>query len=347
MSVEQSTNPPVRSVEEGFALPVVVFLLFAIGVAAAAGFQIVQTEAKLSTYTRDAGKALSIANGGLRRFLSVLDPNVIDTAQYAIDGGNVEVWARKVHRNPFPRETWLITARGEYGDPFAAANEGPALRIVRQLATFRRAPLNVKGVIANTGTVSQTGGTIVAVDQSTSAQCADAPRPTIVNRFADGAGALGAQAVLDSLDVPWSMLTDPSFAVDYENAWPTGLPVTDWPIVRFTGNVDVASLGASWSTVRRGLLIVQGTLTLGAPIRWDGIILAGRLASPVVDGLGRPMIGHANLAIDGLLVGGLGGPPVNINFNAGTMRYHSCKVLSAGKKAGLFDTYGKTWTEVF
>jgi Tfp pilus assembly protein PilX len=340
MSPHSTDAPtPPRATRHGFALPMVVFLLFAIGVAAAAGFQIVQTEAKLSSYTRDAGKALSIANSGLRRYLSQADPNVTDTTQYAIDGGNAKVWARRLMRLTFPRETWMITARGTYGDAFAIANESPAERTVRQMVTFRRAPLNVKGVFSNTGTITQTGGTITAVDQATSAQCPDAPRPNILARFAPGSGAPTAQAVLDSLDVPWSTLIDPSFPVDYENTWaPIDIPSTAWPIVRFNGNLDVATVASTWSIVRRGILIVPGTLTMRSRFIWEGIILAGNLASPV---------GHVDMSIDGLVVGGLAGTPVNVTYTAGRIRFHSCKILSAGKKAALFQTRARTWTEVF
>jgi hypothetical protein len=148
-----------------------------------------------------------------------------------------------------------------------------------------------------------------------------------------------AQGVLDTLDVPWSTLLDPSFPVDYENTWPPlGLPATDYPVVRFNGNVDVASLGLGGLFLRRGLLIVTGQLTIRSPFRWDGIILAGRLASP---------LGHLLFYLDGLLVGGLTGPPTNISYTSGTMRYHSCKVVWAGSNTLMLETRPKTWVEVF
>ena len=53
----------------GFALGLVVLLLFAIGVAGAVGFQVVQVESQLSNQAREMNLALSVAEAGLKRFL--------------------------------------------------------------------------------------------------------------------------------------------------------------------------------------------------------------------------------------------------------------------------------------
>jgi hypothetical protein len=327
---------PRTAGDGGFALTVVVFLLFAIGVAATAGYQIVQTEAELSSYARDAGRALGIAHAGLRRYLTSIGPELDDTTQYAIDDGQAFVWARKVHEDLFPSETWLITSRGEYADP--AATEGPARRTVREFATLRLVPLSVRGVFSNTGTVDLEGGSISGTDAASASQCEDAPRPAIATRFQPG-GGVSAQEVLDTLDVPWSTLTDPSFPVDYENTWPPlGLPATVYPIVRFNGNVDVASLGIGGLFPRRGILIVTGQLTIRSAFRWDGVILAGSLATP---------LGHLLFDMEGLLVGGLTGPATDVEFTSGNIRYHSCKVVWAGSGTLMLQTRAKTWMEVF
>jgi hypothetical protein len=312
----------------------VVFLLFAIGVAAAAGYQIVQTEATLSDYTRDAGRALGIAHAGLRRYMATIGVDLSDTTQYAIDDGEVFVSGRKVFNDVFPLETWIITSRGEYGDP----SEGPARRTVRQFATLRLVPMNVRGVFTNTGSIALAGGSIVGSDASATGQCPGAPRPSIPPRFQPG-GGVTAQGVLDTLDVPWSALIDPALPVDYSNAWPPlGLPASEFPVVRFNGNVDVASLGLGGLFPRRGLLIVTGQLVIRSAFRWEGVILAGSLATP---------LGHALFFLDGLLVGGLGGLPTNINYTSGNMRYNSCKVIEAGRRTLMLETKAKTWTESF
>jgi hypothetical protein len=337
VSAPATSGPRVSGSRDtgGFALTVVVFLLFAIGVAAAAGYQVVQTEAKLSSYSRDAGKALAIAHAGLRRYLATLAPPLSDTTQYLVDEGEALVWARQVYDDVFPAQTWLITSRGEYGDP--AATEGPARRTVRQFATLRLAPLDVRGVFANTGAINLGGGTISGSDAATSGQCRNAPRPAIAQRFQPG--SISPEDVLDTLNVPWSALTDPAFPVDYANTWPPlGLPADVYPVVRFDGDLDVASLGLGGLFQRRGILIVKGQLTLRSAFRWDGIILAGRLASP---------LGHPLFFMEGLLVGGLTGPPANVTFTSGSMRYHSCKVVWAGSGTQMLQTRAKTWTEVF
>ena len=49
---------------DGFALAMAVFLLFAVAIAGLTGYQVVSVEATLASGNRDAGSALTIANGG-------------------------------------------------------------------------------------------------------------------------------------------------------------------------------------------------------------------------------------------------------------------------------------------
>ncbi|MCK5651961.1 MAG: hypothetical protein KAJ42_11310, partial [Gemmatimonadetes bacterium] len=71
----------------GFALGLVVLLLFAIGVAGAVGFQVVQVESHLSNQAREMNLALSVAEAGLQRFLGEHRGHPPDTTIYGINGG--------------------------------------------------------------------------------------------------------------------------------------------------------------------------------------------------------------------------------------------------------------------
>jgi hypothetical protein len=314
----------------------VVFLLFAIGVAATAGYQAIVSANQLSLHASDAGRALAIAQAGLRRYLGTIPADVTDTVELAIEQGEAFVWGRRIYRSTFPTERWLLTARGEFADPSLAGS--PALRTVRQQATLWWAPLTVQGVVASTANFTTSGGSISASDNGTATQCAGAPRSATRTVFS-GSQGFNASAVLDSLDVPWSMLEDPTFPVDYENTFPPlSLPATEYPVVRFNGPLNVSILGASGSDQRRGVLIVTGQLTIQSAFNWDGIILAGSLASPV---------GHSGFALDGVMAVGLNGTTPNASLSGGVLRYNSCQVLAAGAPLAMFRPLDGTWVEVY
>ena len=76
----------------GFALAMVVFLLFAVAIAGLTGYQIVSVEAALASGNGDANLALTVANGGLHRYVAErIGEAGADT--YLIGRGSVTVWS--------------------------------------------------------------------------------------------------------------------------------------------------------------------------------------------------------------------------------------------------------------
>ena len=73
----------------GFVLSLVVLLLFGIGVAGAAGYQVVLSEALLSVHAKETQTALSIARAGLRSYIGKQIGVHEDTVTYSIEGGMV------------------------------------------------------------------------------------------------------------------------------------------------------------------------------------------------------------------------------------------------------------------
>ena len=80
----------------GFVLALVVLLLFGIGVAGAAGYQIVFNEALLSVHAKETQTALSIARAGLRSYIGKQIGVHQDIVTYSINGGDAVVTARLV-----------------------------------------------------------------------------------------------------------------------------------------------------------------------------------------------------------------------------------------------------------
>lgn len=80
----------------GFALVMVVFLLFAVAVAAATGYQVVSSEFAMARQNRDSQEALAVARAGLQRYLGETVGVVGASVSYAIGNGIATVTARKV-----------------------------------------------------------------------------------------------------------------------------------------------------------------------------------------------------------------------------------------------------------
>ena len=152
----------------------------------------------------------------------------------------------------------------------------------------------------------------------------DGPNPEIVS--------LGTSAAaLNAIGIDWAILTDPAFPVDYENTWPScALPVDSFTVTRFNGN-----LSSSPPCNRPGVLIVTGSFTGAAGLQWDGILLAGHIATTT-----------NNYRIDGLVVGGLDGNGTFTRLDDDThIDYHRCYAFEAGKRLSHFEPVGSTWWE--
>ena len=99
--------------------------------------------------------------------------------------------------------------------------------------------------------------------------------------------------MLDSLNLPWSLITNTSFPVNYEGTLPDfGLLSPDsFPVIRFNDDLTAGPSESGW-----GLLIVTDVLTLTDGWSWDGVVLAGHFNPP-----------NDGVRVDGLVVSGLNG----------------------------------------
>ena len=350
----QARRVRVQDGERGFALSMVVLLLFAIGVAGATGYQFVRLEAQLALQGQEGSRALAIARAGLTRFVAENGGNPPDSAVYEINGGIAVVDARRLVDQGAPDVVYLVTSTGMFTDP--RYPDAPARRVVRQFANKEPMPFVPVGALASEARVFRIGNgfTVDGMDAAI-APCTTAGPPNLPGivgggevRFmwnsanVDGdppwVGNLGSAPVVSSRhQLRWDVLTDPSFPVEYDGIgeWPdfsTMHPDT-FPVVRVE-----SSLSAGSSRSGRGVLIVPGTFAPTRGFDWQGIILAGRLASVIWSGID----------ISGTMIGGLNGnQSLVIIGGSSQIEYNSCHVAAAARSLSYLNPLQNTWVETF
>ena len=333
----------------GFVLALVVLLLFGIGVAGAAGYQVVLSEALLSVHAKETQTALSIARAGLRSYIGKQIGIHDDTVIYSIEGGDAVVTARLVSVIDDFQTLYLLESEGVYTDPTFTGS--PARRTVFQYAVKREVALNhvammtqVTGDLyveddahidgndgASSGACEQSSVDLTALimgSGSVTIQSGDdpidGPNPEVVS--------LGSSTTaLEAIGINWAVLTDTNFPVDYEDMWPScALPADSFTVTRFNGNLSAPS-----SVCGQGVLIVTGDFTGGDGFQWDGILLAGHIVTT-----------NNNYRIDGLVVGGLDGNGTLTRLDDNThIDYHRCYAFQAGRRLSHFVAVGSTWWE--
>ena len=301
----QDARWPLRD-RQGFVMVMVVLLLFAVALAGATGYQLVRAEADLTSGGEEAQKALATARAGLERYVGEHVGEPGDTASYLIGDGTVTVTQRRLVEMDDSIELYVLEAIGEVADPRFPGS--PARRTVRQHARLVLLPVNpIAALISN--------ATQVVFDDDSESEaggsCGYGPSVRgLANpgTYSENGGDLDDghiqladfQALLDSIEVRWSVLTDPDFTIpDYDDVWPIfsgggKIPNDSFPVIRVNGDF----VGDS-SRDGRGTLIVTGDFTVAPNFDWRGVILAGQ--STVLDAGGN------EAEIDGMLVTGLNG----------------------------------------
>lgn len=348
----EEVSQKVSQKEGGFALVLVILLLFAIGIAGATAYEIVLGEATLALQDSESHNAFVIARSGLERFLGEEVGVFPDTVTYALSGGDAVVIARKVSDLNEFESMYLVSSEGIYSAPQSGSS--PARRVIHQYAIHRETPLDYIAAFTQASGDLDVGqeAIISGVDISTTTDCPQGGGPSLVG-VAMGSGDLDFDsndlfgwkdtanigsygAVRDTLDIAWEILTDPAFPVDFEDTWAPVLPADSFPVVRF--NSDVDGVGA---TSGQGMLIVDGTFTPRSDFSWDGVIFA-RVFDTRTSGGGAA----ERFRIRGLVVGGLGNGNQDVDFTKhGDIRFHRCNVLAAARSLSHFRPIGRSWWE--
>jgi hypothetical protein len=348
------TDPRIRAPgnnEEGFALALVVLLLFAIAVAGATGYQVVSTEAFQAQQSAESGQALAVAQGGLEWFVGAQRGMVPDTATYNINGGTAVVTTRKVATLSTEEDLYLVRSEGTFTD--RRYPQIPAVRVASQYAVYKKVPFNVFAPVLTTSNRVRVMdfGNVNGSDHAYAGQCPGspaAPQAGVAARSnvqTSGGGVisgnppeltLGSFAnVVDSVGLAWNVYTDPTFPVDFDDTWPNfaSLPSDSFPVIRRTGDFS-----PNWTRSGRGVLIVTGTLRIPdfSFWYWNGIVLAGNLQD----------VGQSGYwTLEGALVAGQGAAMPNWDLQNGSVDYHSCYVSWAGRSLAHLSKVPNSWWE--
>lgn len=336
----------------GFALALVVLMLFAVAVAGATGYQVVSAEFSMAQQNRDGQEALAVARAGLQRFVAEQIGVLGDSVSYAIGDGVASVTARRVFVQDTLNHLYYIKSVGQVADPRTPLL--PATRSVGTYAWHRLNPIRPKAAMILTGGQLWlfSGGNVRGADHATSGDCSfggTVPRygvATAGSIRSTGGTYTGTpsgmvnyadfNAAYDTVGIRWDILSDPSFPVDFQNMMPNwgSLPADSFPIIRFDGNLN--AWGSLYSG--RGVLIVSGTLSLSGDFRWDGIILAGRFYYSW-SSLSVPRV-------QGIFVGNLSSVQTPMYLFAGDFNYHSCNAYKANRSLSYLELAGDAVVEL-
>jgi hypothetical protein len=348
------TDPPFRGSgknQEGFALALVVLLLFAIAVAGATGYQVVSTEAFQSQQSAETTQALAVAQGGLDWFIGAQRGLVPDTATYNINGGIAVITTRKVATLSTEEDLYLVRSEGTFTD--RRYPQIPAVRVASQYAVYKKVPFNVFAPVLTTSNLVRVMGlaNVDGSDHAYAGQCAGAPTAPQAgvaarsNIQTSGGGVISGDppglplgnfdTVVDSVGLAWDVYGDPTFPVDFDDTWPNfaSLPGDSFPVIRRTGDFS-----PNWTRSGRGVLIVTGTLMIPdfSFWYWNGIVVAGDLQD----------VGQWGFwTLEGAMVAGQGSAMSSWDMENGDIDYQSCYVTWAGRSLAHLSKISGSWWE--
>lgn len=342
---------PSGSERDGFALALVVLLLFAIAVAGATGYQVISTEAFQSQQSAEASQALAVAQAGLDWFVGGQRGVVPDTTNFSINGGNAVITTRRVATLSAEEDLYLVRSEGSFTD--RRYPKIPAVRVVSEYAVFKKVPFRILAPVVTTSNrvrVLQSGD-VNGTDHAYAGQCPGAPAASkagvvarsnvlgssggVITGDPEGLTLGNFENLVDSVGLAWDIYSDPTFPVDYDDSWPNfaALPSDSFPVIRRTGDFS-----PNWTRNGRGVLIVTGTLMIPnfSLWHWNGIVLAGD-----VEDVGPLAI----WTLEGALVAGQGSAMSNWNMENGNVDYHSCFVIRAGYSLAHLSPLTHSWWE--
>ena len=353
----------------GFALPMVVMLAAVLTAALAAAFTLSATENR--TYTNDQAQlqAFSVAQSGLETFLqNAASYGFNATAlsfperQIATPEGTAFVSAQRIR--PVvgtARSMWVVKSRGQ-----AAASRVPgapvAERTVAQYGHWTPGRMEVLAGWTSLSGLHKSGqsGELSGIDACPADQGGAKPSvggvgvPTGLYTQ-DGSGdplqgnpplrELGTQDEANTkVSIDWQALLDGAVQADIV------IPGGVWPATRFADDpnyyptIYVKNPSADFTLPGngRGLIIIEGNITMNGSEKWDGVML-----------IGGKLTSNGNGTVLGAVVTGLNrklAEPSLLSANAigngqKTFRYHSCNVEKAMSRYGALEVYQNAWMD--
>ncbi len=358
--------------EEGFALPITIFIITLLTIMLSALFVRVGVERRIAESSGATVDALAIAHSGLQRYYVHYDtlgtmPADGDSIRVNVTGGYADVVAHFAHDPPIGNRLYLVRSTGHVIEPTLGADP-QARRTVAQFAVWQ----------GGSGTIGTRAAYLAAnyfndpdgVDDDPDA-ILDGPYSMSNFDPCTGTYPLGLRSIWipgappnpnHQLRPPPNYLPPPG--TDYSGT-PDALASTvfndiDWAGViggDFLPDYTTFTNWDSWSTylidapvltltdiTGSGLLVVTGDLDLqGTTFDWRGIILVG----------GAILFNADGMTVSGMVVSGLNyqlgtTPPMghwNPNGTTLSIGYHSCRIDSAMASLGGLAPIPNAWVD--
>jgi hypothetical protein len=369
------------SVRRGFALPMVILVMFILVGALASAFTMLSSERAADDASVQSQIAASLAETGLQQGLRnrpglglpAVPPAGVESTRVTLSNGYADIITTRL-RAPVGTTIpalYLVRSRG-VRTRAAIAGAGNAVAISSAFATFQQMTMTVQSAMTGINGISKTGssGAISGVDQcpvasggtgDTIAAVAVPDDPGYDGSLTPLVGTPKVQSLgpdpedaadvvpFDWADIVSGSAITPDFLSDFNGngfpstAWFTANP-TRWPTI-IVNNGPVPNNEFVLNEFGRGLLIVYGDLRLnGNTAGWDGIIIVGgRLRS---NGTNQVM-GTTITGLNVKLGYSVDDNDVNDLFGTKSYYYHSCNINSALNSLGALRVYQNTWSNNF
>ena len=378
LSIQHTTLPNMQHrSRRGFALPMAIFVIAILTVTVAASFLAAGTERRIVDSQEAQARAYNVAQAGLERYLadrSTLFPGY--NGEPVVATGELSDATQRAHPVPVGNSTASVSIykiRASSGTPGTAAyipamyaiqsegtdatgrltGTGSARRTVGQLVQYVQGNLGVLAGWTSLSGLRKAGssGTLSGTDNC--GQAAAVAGIAVPNGGFSGndqaisgnpaINYLGTQAETNAkVKINWPAIKNQNaIPADFVDRWPTSAQydvATFWPVIHWTGDrtIDLPKIHNS----QRGMLIVDGDLTIGGSVTWDGIILVG-----------GNITSNGNNTVYGAVVTGLdeklGEDVVSSDAGNGTKiyQYDSCNVTQATAAMGTLRPMVNTWTD--
>lgn len=365
----------------GFALPMVILVMFILVGALASGFAILSGERAADDASIQAQTATALAETGLQQGLRnrpglglpAVPPAGTESTRVTLSGGYADIVTTRM-RAPVGTTVpalYLVRARG-VRTRSGVAGAGNAVAMSTAFATFQQMTMTVQSAMTGINGIEKAGaaGAISGVDQcpvasggtgTTIAAVAVPDNPGYDGSLTPLVGSpkvqsLGSDPSTAATTVPfdWAdIVSGSAITPDFlSTADGTGFPnsgwfssnPTRWPTI-IVNNGPNPNVEFTLSSFGRGLLIVYGDLNLnGNTAGWDGIIIVGgKITSNGTNQVSGATITGLNVKL------GYSVDDNDVNDLNGTKSYYynSCNVKSALSALGALRVYQNTWANHF
>jgi hypothetical protein len=369
----------LRSDRRGFALPMVVLVMFVLVGAVTAGFNILSGERAADDATLQSEASVALAEAGIQHALRNraavgLSPVPVagtESVRVTLSGGYVDVIQSQIRPQIDDAQTgvYFIRARG-VRTRSGVANSGNAMSYASLFATYKRVSMTVQSAMTGINGIKKAGSSGLISGFDVCGQKANLPAVAVPeDPGITGSGQwetslegtskwteIGAtqEEAADAVPIDWdAIVNDGAVPADFyvpDVAFPNSTWFSDnpdsWPTIIVKNGPNPMT---EWSLPNwgRGLLIVYGDLNLnGNSAGWDGLVLVGgRLKSNGANEVAGAVITGLNVKL------GYTVEDNDVNELQGTKKYlyNSCKVSSAlnGGAGSSMRAWNNTWANTF